>query len=412
MKAEIISIGDELLIGQVVNSNASFIASQLHAEGIDTTRITVVPDSSEDIKRALATALERSEVVIMTGGLGPTKDDITKKSIAEFFHAELIPHKPTLEHIKKLFHHRSRPLKQVHTDQALVPEGATVLPNPFGTAPGIWMEKDGKVAISLPGVPYEMEAITTGSLIPRLLQMNDTSYTYHQTVLTTGAGESYIAELIEDWESQLPPHFKLAYLPQPGIVRLRISAFGNDKKELHDEVEEQIKKLEKVIPRLIFGRGVTTLEAETGKILRAKNLTLATAESCTGGYIAHLITSIAGSSDYFKGSVVAYDNDVKEQQLGVSHQTLLKYGAVSEEVVKEMAEGVKNLLGTDYALSTSGIAGPGGGTPEKPVGTVWIGLAGPDGTTARKVTFGDHRIRNIRRSALMALNLLRLQIIG
>ncbi len=411
MKAEIINIGDELLIGQVVNTNASWMAAQLSKAGIRVVQTTTIADDDGAIKTALDQAFERADIVLISGGLGPTKDDITKKSLTEYFGARLVFHEPTFEQVKKIFAARKFPVSEINRQQAMIPDKCTPLFNKNGTAPGMWFEKEGKIAVSMPGVPFEMKAMMEEQVIPKLTRHFKLGTILHKTVMTTGMPESMLAEKIKTWEENLPAHIKLAYLPQPGIVRLRLSAKGKDGDRLRAEIEEQVKKLQQLIPEIIYGYDDITLEEAVGQLLREKGKTVSTAESCTGGYIAHLITSISGSSDYFEGAVVSYSNRVKTELLEVKPVTLEAHGAVSREVVVEMAEGARKKLKTDFALAVSGIAGPTGGTEEKPVGTVWIALAGPEGTEAQLFHFGEHRGRNIRRSALAALNILRLKLI-
>lgn len=411
MKAEIINIGDELLIGQVVNTNASWMAAQLSKAGIRVVQTTTIADDDGAIKTALDQAFERADIVLISGGLGPTKDDITKKSLTEYFGARLVFHEPTFEQVKKIFAARKFPVSEINRQQAMIPDNCTPLFNKNGTAPGMWFEKEGKIAVSMPGVPFEMKAMMEEQVIPKLTRHFKLGTILHKTVMTTGMPESMLAEKIKTWEENLPAHIKLAYLPQPGIVRLRLSAKGKDGDRLRAEIEEQVKKLQQLIPEIIYGYDDITLEEAVGQLLREKGKTVSTAESCTGGYIAHLITSISGSSDYFEGAVVSYSNRVKTELLEVKPVTLEAHGAVSREVVVEMAEGARKKLKTDFALAVSGIAGPTGGTEEKPVGTVWIALAGPEGTEAQLFHFGEHRGRNIRRSALAALNILRLKLI-
>ncbi|UBM62390.1 competence/damage-inducible protein A [Candidatus Sulfidibacterium hydrothermale] len=411
MKAEIINIGDELLIGQVVNTNASWMAEQLTKAGFSVVQITTIADDATAIKTAIDGAFQRADAVLISGGLGPTKDDITKKTLAEYFNAKMVFHEPTFEQVKKIFAARNFPVTEINRQQALIPDNCTPLFNKNGTAPGMWFEKNGKVAVSMPGVPFEMKAMMEEQVIPKLLQHFQLGHIVFQTVMTTGMPESMLAEKIKTWEENLPDHIHLAYLPQPGIVRLRLTAKGEDKEKLTAEINAEVAKLKKIIPEIIYGYNDVLLEEVTGNLLRSKGKTVSTAESCTGGYIAHLITSIAGSSDYFEGSVVSYSNRIKTEVLGVKPQTLEKYGAVSREVVLEMAEGVRRKLKTDYSIAVSGIAGPTGGTPEKPVGTVWIAVSGPEGSEAQLFHFGEHRGRNIRRSALAALNMLRLKLI-
>jgi nicotinamide-nucleotide amidase len=410
MKAEIINIGDELLIGQVVNTNASWMAAQLTKAGISVVQTTTIADDADAIKTALNEAFKRADIILISGGLGPTKDDITKKTLAEYFGSKLVFHEPTFEQVKKIFAARQFPVTEENRQQAMIPDNCTPLFNKNGTAPGMWFEKGGKVAVSMPGVPFEMKAMMEEQVIPKLVRHFNLGVIVHKTVMTTGVPESMLAERIKTWEENLPSHIKLAYLPQPGIVRLRLTGKGRHAQQLETEIEKEIEKLQQIIPEVIYGYDDVTLEEVVGQLLRRKGKTVSTAESCTGGYIAHLITSISGSSDYFEGSVVSYSNRIKTEMLGVLPETLEKYGAVSREVVTEMAEGALKRLKTDYALAVSGIAGPTGGTKEKPVGTVWIAVAGSFGTEAQLFHFGEHRGRNIRRSALAVLNMLRLKL--
>lgn len=408
MKAEIISIGDELLIGQVINTNASWMATLLNQSGISVVRITTISDEEQDILHALEDAGHRAEIVLITGGLGPTNDDITKEVLARYFKGKLVLHQPSLAQIEQLFKARNIPMTEVNKRQAEIPDNCEPIPNSNGTAPGMWFEKEASVYVSMPGVPFEMKAMMQDFILPKLLKKFRAGNIIHKTILTHGVGESYLAEIISDWENSLPTHIKLAYLPQPGIVRLRISATGEDRKALINEVNHYSNELHRQIPRLIFGYDDTSMEEVVGKLLMENGHTLSTAESCTGGYIAHMITSVAGSSAYYKGSVVSYANVVKESLLGVPAHLLEDFGAVSQQVVEAMALGAKARINTDFALATSGIAGPDGGTPEKPVGTIWIAVAGPEGLTSKLLTLGEHRGRNIRRTALAALNMLRL----
>lgn len=410
MNAEIITIGDELLIGQVIDSNSAWIAEQLNLVGIRIHQITSISDDREHILKTLEDATGRANLVLITGGLGPTRDDITKHTLCEYFDTELVFHQPTYKNVEKLFKARGYKVTEINRKQAEVPANSTPLPNPNGTAPGMWFEKNGVVYVSMPGVPFEMKPMITNEVLPRLAKKLNSSFIVHKTVLTHGVGESLLAKIIEKWEDQLPENMKLAYLPQPGIVRLRLTAVGSDKETLNTTLDEQVKILESVIPDLIFGYNNDTLEGVTGKLLKERNITLSTAESCTGGYIAHLITSIPGSSDYYTGTTVSYANKVKIRELGVKQVNIDKQGAVSEAVVRQMAEGARAKFGTDYALAVSGIAGPDGGTEEKPVGTTWIGLATPEKVIAKKFLFGEHRGRNIRKSALAALNMLRVEL--
>jgi len=412
MIAEIISIGDELLVGQVVNTNATWIAQHLNEIGIPVKQISDIADDEEDIRQALDLAFSRSDVILMTGGLGPTRDDITKTTLCKYFNTHLVFHQPSLENIERLFPARGLKITDVNRRQAEVPANCTPLVNPQGTAPGMWFEKDKKILVSMPGVPFEMEALMEKYILPRLEIADNQMTVVHKTVITQGVGESFLAELIKDWELNLPAHMKLAYLPQPGIVRLRLTAYGEDRNSLTSEVDDLIETLKRLIPDQIIGYGNDTLEEVIGKLLKDRKMTISTAESCTGGYLGHLITSVPGSSEYYLGSVIAYSNRIKQEMLGVSEKSLQSYGAVSEQVVKEMADGARVKFNTDFAVATSGIAGPDGGTPEKPVGTVWIAVSSKKRTVAKKFMFGEHRGRNIRRSALAALNMLRVEIDG
>ncbi len=410
MKAEIISIGDELLIGQVVNTNASWMATELNKSGISVVRITAVSDAGSSIKDAIVAAEQVADIIILTGGLGPTKDDITKQVLADYFNSEMIFHEPTFEQVKSIFAKRNFKVTDVNKRQAEIPDVCTPLFNRYGTAPGMWFEKNSKVLVSLPGVPFEMKTLMTEEVIPRLQNKFKLDYIFHKTIMTTGVGESMLAEIIKDWEDNLDETIKLAYLPQPGIVRLRLSASGSDKEQLINKVNDSCKQLVSIIPDLVFGYDDISIEEVVGNLLKNGGATLSTAESCTGGYIAHLITGVSGSSVYFQGSIVSYSNEVKINQLGVDALVLEEKGAVSKEVVEQMALGGREHLQTDYCLATSGIAGPDGGTEEKPVGTIWIALATPNGVQSKLFHFGEHRGRNIRRSALAALNMLRKEI--
>jgi nicotinamide-nucleotide amidase len=411
MIAEIITIGDELLIGQVLNTNATWIAQQLHTTGINVYQVSAVSDTQEHILSALDEAFQRSDLILLTGGLGPTKDDITKDTLCEYFHTKLVFHRPSFENIKKFFLARGWEVTDRNRRQAEIPANCIPISNNNGTAPGMWFEKDKRIIVSLPGVPFEMEAMMEEYVLPHLSTAKRKKYIFHKTIQTVGMGESYLTEMIREWEDSLPAHIRLAYLPQPGIVRLRLSATGSSLDSLRQEVEEEAGKLLKLIPDLIYGYENDTLEEAVGNLLKNQGLTICTAESCTGGYIAHLITSIPGSSEYFKGSVVAYSNEIKEKILGVRNESLIKFGAVSEQVVMEMATGSRERFSTDYSIAVSGIAGPAGGTTDKPVGTTWIGVATPDDLILKKFMFGDHRGRNIHRAALAALNMLRLELL-
>ena len=406
MEAELISIGDELLIGQVINTNASWIAGQLNEAGVNVRQITCVSDSKDEIMRSLKDASARAQLILITGGLGPTKDDITKQVLCDYFDTHLVTDQLVLKDVEEFFGKRGVKPNELNRLQALVPAGCTVIRNPLGTAPGLAFEKDNRIYVAMPGVPYEMKEIMNLWVLPRISELNRGNFILHRTVLTQGIGESYLAVLIKEWEEALPAEIKLAYLPSPGIVKLRLSARGTDKAQLTDIINDQIVKLTEVVSEYIWGFDGDKLESVIGGILSKKNLTLVTAESCTGGYIAHRITSIAGSSAWYKGSVIAYDNMVKESLLGVSPHLIKSEGAVSRGVAEQMAENAKKLLIADYAIAVTGIAGPTGGTPDKPVGLVWIAIATPDKTISKMFQFGDERERNIIRTANASLGML------
>lgn len=410
MLAEIITIGDELLIGQVIDTNSAWIAEQLNMIGIRVHQITSISDNQEHILSTLREASGRAGLILITGGLGPTKDDITKQTLCRFFNTSLIFSEEAYKNVEKLFSARGYAVSELNRLQAMVPANCRVIPNPNGTAPCMWFEEQGCIYVAMPGVPFEMKAIMEDEIIPRLLNGRN-QVILHRTILTEGIGESHLAAVIEPWEDSLPSFIKLAYLPQPGIVRLRLTAYGIDRTVLQNAIEKAERELYAYAGNFIFGFDTDTMESVIGKLLRNKGKTLSTAESCTGGNIAQLITSIAGSSDYFKGSVVAYSNEIKEQFLGVPHEVIAVHGAVSEKTVVAMAEGIRTRFSTDYSIAVSGIAGPAGGTAEKPVGTTWIAVATPTETISRKFLFGEHRGRNIRKASVAALNMLRSKLI-
>ncbi len=411
MKAEIITIGDEILIGQIIDTNSAWIATQLNAIGLDVAQISSISDTPAHLTSALNEAKSRADIILITGGIGPTKDDRTKKVLSQYFNSELIIHEDTLKFITHFFTQRGLNVNQLNHDQALVPECCEVLSNEQGTAPGMWFEVDNKIFVSMPGVPYEMKGIMKKHILPRLKNKNGNSVIYHKTVLTQGIPESILAEQLSSWEDALPEHIHLAYLPNPGQIRLRFSAFGNNYDTLKSEVFNEITKLQEIIPEAIFGYDNDTLAGVTGQLLLNKKASMAIAESCTGGYIAHQITSVPGSSEWFKGSVVTYSNQSKISLLQIPAQLIEKHGAVSEQVVLEMAKNVRELFNADYAIATSGIAGPTGESENKPVGTVWIALVSKEKATAQKFNFANNRERNIIRSSQTALNLLRLTLL-
>jgi len=405
--AEVITIGDEILYGQTLDTNTQWMGKRLNEIGVKIIRKVALGDQKEEIVKGLNEASRRADIILITGGLGPTKDDITKKTLAEYFDTPLIMSEEILQHITELFTKRNLPMNALNEAQALLPRDCTVIPNSQGTAPGMWFEHDEKVYVSMPGVPYEMETMMSESIIPRLREVFALPVIFHQMIQTVGIGESWLAEQIEGWEDQLPPHIRLAYLPSFGRVKLRLTAVGENRLQLEEDVAAQVRQLEPIIEKYIYGYGDKTLEEAVGELLNETGKTLAVAESCTGGFLAHSITSVPGSSRYFQGGIVAYSNALKTSLLGVSEETLESHGAVSEETIRAMAEGVRERLKTDFGVSTSGIAGPGGGTPEKPVGTVWIAVAGPEETVAKKILLSNNRLVNIRRSTVVALNMLR-----
>ncbi len=412
MKAEIITIGDEILIGQIIDTNSAWIAEQFNLNGIEIFQITSVHDDVEHITEAMREAEKKVDLVIITGGLGPTKDDITKDALCRYFNTRLVFHEPTFDWIRERFRMRNIDLNKLNRDQALMPESCQILHNKVGTAPGMWFEKNDTIFTAVPGVPFEMMYLVEHEILPRLQKNGKTKAIFHKTILTQGLPESMLAERIENWESSLPDNIKLAYLPNPMSVRLRLSAIGVSPDELRQQIAIEIERLKQLIPEHIFGFDNETLAEVTGRLLLERDQKLSVAESCTGGYISHLLTLIAGSSAFYKGGITAYSNELKENLLNVSPDALKEHGAVSEPVVRQMAEGVRNALGTGYSVATSGIAGPGGGTEEKPVGTVWIAVSGPQKTVTEKYIFGDNRERNIIRASQTALQMLRRMLIN
>lgn len=412
MKAEIICIGDELLIGQTVNSNAAWMGQELNKIGIDVYQVSTISDDKNHIVDALKDALKRTELVLITGGLGPTRDDKTKYTLAEYFNSPLVRNENVYNQVEKMLKKRSIPMNDLNRKQAEVPEKARIFINYAGTAPAMWFVLGGKVVISMPGVPYEMKELMTKQILPSVSRYFKTPVIIHRTIHTYGTFEAKLAEILSGFEEQLPSEIKLAYLPAEGIIKLRLSGRGAREEEIVKMIDAEIEKLYKLIPRYIFGEQDDSLEKIIGVLLREKGETLSTAESCTGGLIAHRITTVPGSSDYFIGSVIAYSNRIKEKNLGVDPGSIVEFGAVSRQVVEQMAQGVRERFNTGYSIATSGIAGPGGGTAEKPVGTVWIAVVDKKGIYSKKYTFGNNRLRNIRRSTLAGLNLLRQYIKG
>lgn len=409
-KVEIINIGDELLIGQVINTNAAEMAKMLNRAGFDVTRVSVIGDAGEIIRKEVSEAMQTADTVIVTGGLGPTKDDITKKVLAEIFDSQLVRDNAVYQHIKEMFALKGYEFTETNQAQALVPDKCKVIHNPVGTAPGMCFESEGKLLFSLPGVPFEMR-----KMMPDVLRMMGDHFQVeaieHRTLLYGGIGESFLSDLLEDFEAELPSFIKLAYLPQAGILRLRLTAKGYDKTQIFNEIEYQKKKLVELTPTYFIGYEADHIATSLGERLRATGKTVSTAESCTGGNIAHRITLVPGSSQYYNGSVVSYANDVKVKVLDVNAEDLQRYGAVSETVARQMAEGARRLMQTDFAIATTGVAGPDGGTDEKPVGTVWIAVADKSGTVAKKLFFPSTRDNFIDRATNHAILML-LQRIG
>jgi nicotinamide-nucleotide amidase len=407
VRAEIITIGDEILYGQILDTNTQWISLELDKIGIKTIRKSSVGDQRDEIVQIFEEAQKRADIVFITGGLGPTKDDLTKNILADFFNCPLAYHPEALADVTDFFAKRGRELSDINRDQALLPTKCTFIPNKQGTAPAMWFNEQDTIWISMPGVPFEMKAIMETEVLPRIVTHFKLPVIVHQIRKVVGIGESYLSDLIQDWELQLPAHLKLAYLPSLGIVKLRLTGFGQDKVQLHQDIDAEFEKVMPLIKGFVFGREKDELAAVVGQLLVSNQATLAVAESCTGGYLAHQFTQHSGSSTYFQGGIISYANDVKVRQLGVSKVILDTDGAVSEACVKAMAEGARKQLDTTYALATSGIAGPDGGTEEKPVCTIWITLAHPNGVITRKLTQGGTRIQNIHLSSLTAINLLR-----
>lgn len=406
MLAEIITIGDEILIGQIVDTNSAWMATELNKIGVRVKQISSVSDDKEHILKALAEAAGRASIIFITGGLGPTKDDITKKTLAEYFGVGLVENKEALDNVERIFARYNRPLLEVNRLQAYVPANCEVILNHNGTAPGMWFNHEGVIYVSMPGVPFEMMYMMEGEVLPKIKSTVKLPAIVHKNILTVGEGESFLAERIADIENDLPPYIKLAYLPKLGQVRLRLSAFGEDQESLQKQVDDFAGKIiERIGVVFVIDQDIALEKAILDK-MAAKGLTLSVAESCTGGYLSHLFTQHAGSSKVFLGGGVTYSNELKESILGVKHETIDKYGAVSEETAKEMVEGALLNFRSDFAISVTGIAGPDGGTIDKPVGTVWIAVSGGQKMLIKKYTFGNKRRQNIERSAVMALSML------
>lgn len=414
MKAYIISIGDEILIGQILNTNAAWMATELNACGVDVLHMLTVSDERNAIMEAVTEAIKMADLVLLTGGLGPTKDDITKKTLADLFGMELEYHHPTFENIVNVFKIFGKTPDERYKIQSMMPNRCDVLINKVGTASGMWFEKDASIVVSMPGVPKEMIYLMSEEVLPRLKERGSIPAIEHKTVVCYGKGETDLSDMLDTFESEMPSNIKLAYLPNTsnGYVRLRLSGRGPEKNVLMAQLDQEAQKMHFILGDLIFGKDEDRLEDVLARLLTAKNAKLATAESCTGGNISHKITSVPGCSSFYMGSVIAYSNEVKEHVLGVSSETMKKYGAVSQETVQEMALGAQKLLNADYVIASSGIAGPDGGTPEKPVGTIWIAIAHPEGVLTKKLILGNNRNRNIEMTSNIAINTLRLLLIG
>ena len=413
MKATIITIGDEILIGQIVDTNSGFIAKSLDRIGVEINEMISISDDKKHILDTFAKLQNTVDLVIVTGGLGPTKDDVTKKTFCDYFDDELVVNPEVLVHVTHLIEgFYKRPITQLNKDQALVPSKCTVLHNQVGTAPGMWMKKENTVFISLPGVPYEMKYLVENEIIPKVVREYKRPYIIHKTILTYGQGESLVAERLEDWENNLPEFIKLAYLPSPGRVRLRLSARGTDKEKLEAAIDENVKSLDAIIHDIIVGfEEDETIEVVVGKILTKQNKTIATAESCSGGKIAAILTSVSGSSKYFKGSVVSYATSVKTDVLGIPESLIAEHSVVSREVVSAMALSVKQLMKTDYAIATTGNAGPLKGDSNAEVGTVFIALATPTEVIVEEFNFGQPREKVIDRTVIKSLEMLQKEIL-
>lgn len=406
--ASIITIGDELLIGQVVDTNSTWMAQQLNKAGIPVKRRVAVGDSWNEIWKALDEESSIADIILITGGLGPTADDITKPLLCEYFNGKMIVDNKALENVKHLFENiYKRPITDRNLKQAEVPDTCKVIVNTRGTAPCMWFEKNGKIFVSMPGVPYEMKGLMEEHVIPSLIKRFNLPHIAHRTLITFGIGESNLADLLTGFEKELPENIKLAYLPNYGLVRLRLSSVGNEKEKVEDEINLHFEKLKTVAKEHMIHDADEPMEIIVSKLLNQRNQTLSTAESCTGGYISHLLTNNAGSSSFFKGAVVSYSNESKENVLEVEKNTIDNFGAVSEETVIEMAKGVLKKLKTDYTVAVSGIMGPDGGTPEKPVGTVWVAAANKHEVVTKKFNFRFDRQKNIQLTAMNALNFLR-----
>lgn len=408
--AELLTIGDEILYGQIVDTNAQWMSVELDKVGIKVIRKTSVGDQEQEILTAFAEAEKRADIILITGGLGPTSDDLTKPLLAKYFNCELVMNEEALAEVTAFFKSRGREMTEMNRQQAALPSACTKITNPIGTAPGMWFDRKGKIFMSMPGVPHEMKKMMTERVIPKLRETFRMPVIQHKVIRTIGIGESFLADKISVWEKSLPTHIKLAYLPSLGEVKLRLTGFGEDAASLEKEINILAEKLLPLASEYVYGYGDEPIEVVIGKMLRDRKLTLSMAESCTGGYLSHLITSVPGCSDYFLGSMVPYAYEIKMRQLGVKPEVLEKYGAVSEQTIIEMANIVRAKFNTDIGVATSGIAGPGGATPEKPVGMVWIAYSDKHQTVTKKLQISQDRAINIRMASMAVLNLIRMSL--
>lgn len=412
VKAEIIAIGDELLYGQIVDTNSHWISVELDLLGVRVVRKTTVGDNREDILAAFSEAEKRADLILMTGGLGPTQDDLTKPLLAEYFECEVVEIPAAVEAVSSYFKRRGREMTPLNILQGHLPACCTYVPNEVGTAPGMWFERGDTYWMSMPGVPHEMKKLMKDFVLPKIPQIFEVPVIVHRVIKTVGIGESWLADLIQDWENGLPSHLKLAYLPSLGHVKLRLTGFGIDKEKIQSEIMTQIEGVLPKIQKYVYGYNEETLQTAIAKLLIQSDKTIALAESCSGGYVSHLITTVPGSSRYFQGSIVPYHNVFKTALLGVKTETLETQGAVSEETVLQMALGVQNRFQSDFGLASTGVAGPDGGSEEKPVGTVWIACVGNGLSKAKKLQLTQDRMLNIQLTAVAVLNLLRTCITG
>jgi nicotinamide-nucleotide amidase len=408
--AEILAIGDELLYGQTLDTNSHWISGELDKAGIKTIRRTTVGDKEEEILTAFTEAEQRADIILITGGLGPTSDDLTKPCLAKYFNCKIEIHPEALAEVTEFFKSRGRELTETNRQQAALPVCCEKITNAIGTAPGMWFERNKKVFVSMPGVPHEMKRMMQETIIPKLRKTFELPVILHRIIRTAGIGESFLADKISTWEKSLPPNMKLAFLPGLGEVKLRLTAFGNSTDQLIRDTDTRLADLKPLVGDFVYAFDDLELEQVIGQLLRERKLTLAIAESCTGGYLSHLVTTVPGSSDYFMGSMIPYAYDIKMRQLGVKPETLERYGAVSEPTIIEMANIVRAKFNTDIGVATSGIAGPGGATPEKPVGTVWIAYSDKHQTVTKKLQLSKDRMINIKLASTAVLNLIRLSI--